>query len=55
MYAALWRVLPGPVWVRVRVLELVGLALVVLVVLVTVVFPFAAEVFLVEESVVGSP
>ncbi len=53
MYAALWRVLPGPVWVK--VLELVGLALLVLAVLVTVVFPFAAEVFLVEESVVGSP
>jgi hypothetical protein len=52
MYAALWRVLPGPVWVK--VIELVVLALLVMVVLATLVFPLLAEWFLVEESLVGS-
>ncbi len=52
MYAALWRVLPGPVWVK--VIELVVLSLLVMVVLATLVFPLLAEWFLVEESLVGS-
>lgn len=38
MYAALWRVLPGPVWVR--VLLLVVLAVAVLALCVSVVFPW---------------
>lgn len=52
MYAALWRVLPGPVWVK--IIELTGLALLVLVVLVTLVFPLMADLFLVEESRIES-
>lgn len=38
MYAALWRALPGPVWVR--VLLLIALIAVALYVLGTVVFPW---------------
>ena len=38
MYGALWRVLPGPVWLR--ILILVVLAVLVLYCLVTWVFPF---------------
>lgn len=41
MYGALWRILPGPVWVR--VLILVVLAAVVLAALVIWVFPFVDE------------
>jgi len=41
MYAALWRVLPGPVWVRVLIL-LVALAA-VLTVLVLWVFPWVDQ------------
>lgn len=51
MYAALWRVLPGPTWVK--VMELVGLAVVVLAALVFWVFPVVADVFFSEESSVG--
>lgn len=51
MYAALWRVLPGPVWLRVLIL----LVLLVLAVsaLVEWVFPWAAETLLPQESTVG--
>jgi hypothetical protein len=38
MYAALWRILPGPVWVR--ILILIGLLVAILAVLVNWVFPF---------------
>jgi hypothetical protein len=38
MYAALWRVLPGPVWVR--ILELLALLVIVLFLLVEWVFPW---------------
>lgn len=38
MYGALWRILPGPVWVR--ILELLVLLAIVLVVLVGWVFPW---------------
>ncbi|MDQ1596628.1 MAG: hypothetical protein QOI70_52 [Microbacteriaceae bacterium] len=38
MYGALWRVLPGPVWVR--VLLMIALFLVILTVLVLFVFPW---------------
>lgn len=51
MYAALWRVLPGPVWVR--ILTLVVLIVLVLAVLVEWVFPWAAETLLPQESTVG--
>lgn len=50
MYAALWRVLPGPVWVRiVIVIVVVGL---VLAALVEWVFPWASDTFLPQESTV---
>jgi len=38
MYGALWRILPGPVWVR--ILILLALATVVLTALVVWVFPY---------------
>jgi len=50
MYAALWRVLPGPVWVK--VLQSVGILAIVLFVLMAFVFPFLADTFLVEGSTV---
>lgn len=51
MYAALWRVLPGPVWLR--ILILIALVAVVLVALVQWVFPWAADTLLPQESTVG--
>jgi hypothetical protein len=53
MYAALWRVLPGTVWAK--VLQLSLLAAGVLVVLVLVIFPLAAQLLLVEDSLIGQP
>jgi hypothetical protein len=53
MYAALWRVLPGATWLKVA--QLIVLAVFVLGLLVFVAFPFAADVFLVEDSVIGAP
>ena len=51
MYAALWRVLPGPVWLRILIIVVVlGL---VLVALVQWVFPWAADTLLPQESTVG--
>jgi hypothetical protein len=41
VYAALWRILPGPVWVR--ILILIALIAVVLAVLVVWVFPWADQ------------
>ena len=38
MYGALWRILPGPLWVR--IVTLVALAVLVLTVLVLWVFPY---------------
>jgi hypothetical protein len=52
MYAALWRVLPGPVWLRVLIL-LVALA-VVLVVLTTVVFPWIQTLLPESSGTVGT-
>lgn len=52
MYAALWRILPGPAWVR--VLILLALAAVVLAALVQWVFPWVADNLLPQESTVGS-
>ncbi|MFL0711485.1 MAG: hypothetical protein ACJLS2_01430 [Microcella pacifica] len=52
MYAALWRVLPGPL--AVRVLIVLVLVASILLALVTWVFPWIAETFLQQESVVES-
>jgi len=51
MYRALWNVLPGNLWLK--VVQMTGLALVVVAVLFLVVFPFIADTFLVEGSTVG--
>lgn len=51
MYLALWRVLPGPVWVRVLIVTVLVVA--VLLALVEWVFPWAAETLLPQESTVG--
>ena len=51
MYAALWRILPGPTWVR--ILMLIVLAVLVLAALVEWVFPWAADTLLPQESTVG--
>ncbi|MEO6826439.1 MAG: hypothetical protein ABI255_08510 [Microbacteriaceae bacterium] len=52
MYAALWRVLPGPTWVRILIL-LVALAA-VLYALVTWVFPWADAMMTDQEGTVGT-
>lgn len=41
MYGALWRVLPGPVWLR--IIEVLVLVLIVLTVLVLWVFPWVQD------------
>ena len=51
MYAALWRILPGPLWVR--IVTAVVLVAVVLTVLVVWVFPFVNELFVPPEVTVG--
>ena len=51
MYAALWRVLPGPTWLK--IVELLGLAVILLGALVFGAFPVVADVFFSEESSVG--
>lgn len=53
MYAALWRVLPGPVWVRI-LLMLVLLAA-VLFVLATWVYPWVDSLINNPEATVGGP
>lgn len=53
MYAALWRVLPGPVWAK--VLWSVGIVVAIGTLLMAFVFPFLADTFLVEGSTVGTP
>lgn len=50
MYGALWRVLPGPVWVR--ILTLVVLVAVVLFCLVQWVFPFVNSLLPTQEVTV---
>lgn len=50
MYAALWRVLPGPTWLKVVQAALVTLA--VLALLFVLVFPAVAEAFFAEQSTV---
>ncbi|WP_411701142.1 hypothetical protein [Conyzicola sp.] len=51
MYAAFWRLLPGPLWVR--IITAVVLVAVVLTVLVLWVFPFVNELFVPPEVTVG--
>lgn len=51
MYAALWRILPGPTWVR--ILILIVIVAVLLVALVQWVFPWASATLLPQESTVG--
>jgi hypothetical protein len=51
MYAAIWRLLPGPLWVR--ILSAVVLVAVVLTVLVLWVFPLVNELFVPPEVTVG--
>jgi len=41
MYAALWRLLPGPLWVRIALAVLIAAGLVVLLAL--VIYPWVAE------------
>ncbi|MCU1409100.1 MAG: rane protein [Microbacteriaceae bacterium] len=53
MYAALWHILPGPVWVRV-LLVLILLA-VVLFALATWVFPWVDSIVNNQEATVGGP
>ncbi|MCU1585932.1 MAG: hypothetical protein JWM49_2488 [Microbacteriaceae bacterium] len=52
MYGALWRVLPGPVWVR--VLLMIALFLVILTVLVLFVFPWLNTFVNVNDVTVGT-
>jgi len=51
MYAAIWRFLPGPLWVR--ILIAVALVAIVLTVLVLWVFPLVNELFVPPEVTVG--
>lgn len=51
MYRALWRVLPGPLVVKVA--QSVVLVIAVVALLFGVVFPFIADTFLVEQSTLG--
>jgi multisubunit Na+/H+ antiporter MnhF subunit len=53
MYAALWRVLPGPTWVKVVIA--IGLLSVTVFLLMAFVFPFIAATFLVEGSTLDVP
>lgn len=50
MYAALWRVLPGPTWLK--VLQAVAIAIVVLSVAVEWVFPWVAATYIQPETTV---
>jgi hypothetical protein len=51
VYSALWRVLPGPRWLK--IIEVVALVILVLTVCVEWVFPWIAENFIQTESTVG--
>jgi len=50
MYAALWRILPGPVWVRALILLVA--AIVISLALMEWVFPWAADTLLPQDSIV---
>jgi hypothetical protein len=51
MYGALWRILPGPVWLR--ILILIAVFVVVLWALVTWVFPWVDSLLGPQEGTVG--
>jgi hypothetical protein len=51
MYSALWRILPGPVWVR--ILAIVVIAAIVLFACVTWVFPWIDGLLGAQEGTVG--
>lgn len=51
MYAALWRILPGPTWARVAMLVL-G-AFIIVAVLFEWVFPWISEILPYQENTVG--
>lgn len=53
MYAAIWRVLPGPVWLR--VLLALALLAAVLFALATWVFPWVDSIVNNQEATVGGP
>jgi membrane protein implicated in regulation of membrane protease activity len=53
MYAALWRVLPGPIWVRIILVAILLVA--VLFVLATWVYPWIDGILNNQEAMVGSP
>lgn len=51
MYAALWRILPGPAWLRILILA--TLATAVVIALIVWVFPWAADFLLPQDASVG--
>ena len=51
MYAALWRVLPGPIWLR--IVFVVVLIAAVLFALATWVFPWVDQIITPQEATVG--
>jgi len=51
MYGALWRILPGPAWVRVLILVLLVAA--ILTACVLWVFPWVERTFFIETATVG--
>lgn len=53
MYPALWRVLPGPAWVKAMILVMLVAAVVVT--LVAWVFPWVQDVLGLDEVVIGAP
>lgn len=53
MYVALLRILPGPLWAK--ILAMIGIFGVIIFLLMAFVFPFIADVFLVESSTLEAP
>lgn len=53
MYAALWRILPGPAWLR--VIFLLILAAAALYGLFFYVFPWLSEIFVPQDSTIQAP
>jgi hypothetical protein len=53
MYLALFRILPGPLWAK--ILAMIGIFGVTIFLLMAYVFPFIADVFLVESSTLDTP
>lgn len=51
MYAAMWRILPGPIWVRILIVIVVVVAM--LAALNEWVFPWVADTLLPQDSTVG--